>query len=1519
MEGVQGCRRVTLSRVVACVAATAAVVVSLGVTSASADVQRPVEFNFGPDGTTATNFQGSFCGARIGFDQVSKKLYSVPVCWTEPLYVFDMSTPGSVTALPNFREQGTTPDRPQITVDNSNTSTQGRVVAAFDNPWNSTPGNPYTAIEAYNSTGEQVGSPFPIWGGFPADYGWVEVDSNGNMAVSNGNSEAIAEGRGIIRYNPAGEQLNPVDTARYQNGAPRYLAFDSQNNLFVNDGGSVWKYTAASNYTQASRFVEVEKGSVGQQMTIDKANDHLFMINSDGSRVLEYDPTGKLISAFGETYGTFGPSFNSLAVNEATNEVYVWDSGSGAVIHVFGPPYVVPKVRTDKPDHVSTTGAAVYGHIEMDGSPPVIECFFEYGLGIDYSEGKQPCVPGASAGSPITADTDVKAQLSELLNQNARYHYRLVVKTEEGIAVGRDQEFTSTDPPLVRNARIIEVTADHALLAAEINPRNLYGAWHIEFGKEPCATGECQVSESERYIRCGVFFCAPPPSQFTEFSRELSGLEPGQTYHFRFVGENDQSGVGYGEEYVFKTFPLDPGGVDPCPNALGRRLSGASKLSHCRGYELVSAADAGGYDVASNIVEGETPLDAYPQAGDRFLYTTSAGKLPGIGGNPVNLGTDPYVATREGEKGWVTRYVGLPATIPSTNPFASTISGADAGLTDYAFGAPNHCSPCFADGSTGVPIRLPNGTLAQGMKGSIDVSNPESAGKVNVPLSADGEQFVFGSEQQFEPTGNDGALSLYERDLSTDTTQVVSTMPDGSTMSGEPAELAISSDGTRILIGLPVKVDADGNTRYDLYMHIGTGPDSIPVADTADGVLYNGMTDDGTKVFFTSDEHLADDADFSPDIFRAAVGTSSATITRVSTGVAGTGNSDDCEPPDEWNVSEGGPNCGALAFAGGAGVAAGDGTLYFMSPELLAGPSQGIQDEPNVYAVRPGSSQPEFVGVMDDSHIKPPPSPPRHPILTSNFGGSHTGPRDLAVDESTGAVYVVEQYAGRVSRYDSEGNPYPFTAGSGAGTNKIAGLSTGGGTETTIAVDNDASSPFHDDFYTRENTQTLNLYDSNGAQLGAITGFSEACGVAVDQATGDVYVGDYGYPGVRKFHPISSSTPVTNANYEETTIHTQGMNPCQVAAGGGVVYASQWSQGPLRRFPMSSFSVSAPELLGKQVTGQSKTMYVEPSTGDVYVAQGKQIAVYTADEEEELPDRFVGVGKLNEESLGVAVDGTTHHVYATKEESIIAFGYEVVPYRLIDHPGVLHATEQSETHDSSDFQVTPDGNDAVFTSKVQLTERSTDGNAQVYRYDAPDEQIRCVSCTPTNAITKSDAFLTSTGSDIDENGRVYFTSPEQLTLRDTNRRTDAYEWEEASNGEGVLNLISTGTGVVNAALASVDASGRNAYFFTRESIIPQDDNGPTMKVYTAREGGGLSYLPNRVPCQSADECRGPGTAVAPPPNVGTYEGDLGNLTHHNSKGCKKGMVRKHGHCVKRRSTRSKAKRSPHKRRGGHHG
>ncbi|HEX6985415.1 MAG TPA: hypothetical protein VF170_08560, partial [Planctomycetaceae bacterium] len=348
------------------------------------------------------------------------------------------------------------------------------------------------------------------------------------------------------------------------------------------------------------------------------------------------------------------------------------------------------------------------------------------------------------------------------------------------------------------------------------------------------------------------------------------------------------------------------------------------------------------------------------------LYSLHFGVIPGIGGSPTNLGLDPYLATR-GQKGWTTKYVGVPANgMEDDGAFGSPLLGADSGLRAFAFGGPDICNPCFDDGSTNIPLRLPNGELVKGMAGSLSPA-ADPAGEVREHFSADGSHFVFGSEEKFEGTGKQGEVSIYDRNLGTGNTQVVSTLPNGQTMSGDVAQLDISADGGRVLVGQVVGTDSAGNRRYDLYMHVGASPNSVLVADTANGVIYNGMSSDGTKVFFTSSDQIGGEADSGADLFRADVGTSGpATLTRVSTG-GGAGDTDSCSPTGNWNVVAGGPDCSIVAIAGGGGVAD-DGTAYFFSPERLAGPTVGTDDEPNLYAVEPGGS-PQFVATLEPDNV----------------------------------------------------------------------------------------------------------------------------------------------------------------------------------------------------------------------------------------------------------------------------------------------------------------------------------------------------------------------------------------------------------------------------------------------------------------------------------------------------------------------------------------------------------------------
>ncbi len=192
-------------------------------------------------------------------------------------------------------------------------------------------------------------------------------------------------------------------------------------------------------------------------------------------------------------------------------------------------------------------------------------------------------------------------------------------------------------------------------------------------------------------------------------------------------------------------------------------------------------------------------------------------------------------------------------------------------------------------------------------------------------LSDDGAHLIFGSEEKFEEAGNEGSVSIYDRNLATNTTQVVSTMPNGSTMSGEVAELDLSADGSRVVIGKFIGEDVDGNEFFHLYMHIGNNKGSYDLTPgTTTGVLYNGMTRDGSMVYFSTKDPIPtasnQDTDTSVDLFRTTVAPNAAvTVGRVSTGTGGTGNTDACTPITDWNSNEGAGKCNTVAFAGGAG------------------------------------------------------------------------------------------------------------------------------------------------------------------------------------------------------------------------------------------------------------------------------------------------------------------------------------------------------------------------------------------------------------------------------------------------------------------------------------------------------------------------------------------------------------------------------------------------------------------------
>jgi hypothetical protein len=278
-------------------------------------------------------------------------------------------------------------------------------------------------------------------------------------------------------------------------------------------------------------------------------------------------------------------------------------------------------------------------------------------------------------------------------------------------------------------------------------------------------------------------------------------------------------------------------------------------------------------------------------------------------------------------------------------------------------------------------------------------------------------------------------------------------------------------------------------------------------------------------------------------------------------------------------------------------------------------------------------------------------------------------------------------------------------------------------------------------------------------------------------------------------------------------------------------------------------------------------------------------------------------------------------------------------------------------------RVSPDGLHAAFVSDNPALAESVAGydnrdvasgrlDREVYIYDATANGgaggLVCASCNPSgarpagriveqpnsdpdsaiSAAARIPGWVTSLhpGSVLSTDGRrLFFESFEPLVPRDTNGRQDVYEWERASSkgdcletigGElfvpdssGCLSLISSGTATDDAEFVDASADGRDAFFRTNSSLLPQDQG--FQDIYDAREGGGFAPPPALpAPCQG-EACQPPPAPPAGPvPGSSTPQG-AGNVVV-----CPKGKVRKGGKCVKQKAKKHRKhhhKRKSHKR------
>ncbi len=290
----------------------------------------------------------------------------------------------------------------------------------------------------------------------------------------------------------------------------------------------------------------------------------------------------------------------------------------------------------------------------------------------------------------------------------------------------------------------------------------------------------------------------------------------------------------------------------------------------------------------------------------------------------------------------------------------------------------------------------------------------------------------------------------------------------------------------------------------------------------------------------------------------------------------------------------------------------------------------------------------------------------------------------------------------------------------------------------------------------------------------------------------------------------------------------------------------------------------------------------------------------------------------------------------------------------------------------------PNGRYLAFMSQRSLTgydnrdAKSNEAVEEVFRYDATEERLDCVSCDPSGA-SPTGTLSNPTGEVnnrvdtqanwmkrwvaailpvpqesensgiafhrprlVHDDGRVFFNAVDPLVSADSNGEWDVYQYEPRGTGDctsssegaaiahttaGCVSLISSGTSEEEASFLDSSESGDDVFFITPARLSATDEDFE-LDVYDARVDG----IPATLPV--INECLGEACQPAPnPPNDPTpasaaFHGS-GNVPSERCPQSKRKVIRAGSakcvakkHKQKKKHSHKKAKRANNNRRAG---
>jgi hypothetical protein len=538
---------------------------------------------------------------------------------------------------------------------------------------------------------------FTPWGEFVESWGWG-VENGSPETQTCGPAEPEPEpSRTLCRVGLAGSGPGQIsgpsgiavapdgDIYVFERGDARIEKFDSAGNFVLMFGGSVNKTTGGDVCTAASGDecgAGVEGTGDGSFTLANSPLDSLAVSASgtvyyaDGGRIQEFDSEGHFQSSIplpqtGDAGPLeFDPASGDLYYGQAfdvepRNEIYKLDPSSGAILDTL-----VPQIPGDPASPAQTyrigglttdVAGDVYAALNGSGLVDRVVAFDSSGNAlIDYASefaGRRAKLGTNSIGS-VAANSVGDLYVSESNGVASESTASVAVYGPPPTSLGPPP----TVPPNITDQFAANVGTVTARVAATINPRFFDDTrYSVEYGVESCAVAACKSEPpAPGVLLTTAVVNAPLRTQ----GMELTGLEPGTEYHYRFVAVSSGGGpvtglsgqAGAAAEGTFTT-QAEPGSQPACPANEAFRFGFASTLPDCRAYEMVSPVDKANGDISVILNSSGLPTGFEQTSTDGEKLTYSSFRAFGDSvGSPY---TSQYLASR-GPEGWTSQAISPP-------------------------------------------------------------------------------------------------------------------------------------------------------------------------------------------------------------------------------------------------------------------------------------------------------------------------------------------------------------------------------------------------------------------------------------------------------------------------------------------------------------------------------------------------------------------------------------------------------------------------------------------------------------------------------------------------------------------------------------------------------------------------------------------------------------------------------------------------------------------------------------------